>query len=444
MRTAALVFLPALALSAPVLADIYLYKDGSKGLSAALEVGAYYGHVSNANFGSGVIDFRTGATGKARPDIFEAYLEPTLGFHSTVDGGGEIHARLSAVAALTRLDGDAGGFTRGEEQAVDLEAAVLGWRSGDTFPALGRNAIDISAGPQEFRIGDQFLMGDGNIEAFDDAVYWLGPRDAFRNSVILRTNTAPVRGDAFYLRADTENDRAKFAGANLELQDGRWGSVGALFMHGLDATNATFRRDGMDVADARFVLNRTGMEGLSLSGEWVEQFGESRGTDIAARAWHLTLRYDVPGHPWQPFLRYRYARFSGDDLSTARQEGYDSLFYGYSEYDDWFQGELAGNLFLFNGNQRNHMVQASVSPAEWLRIDAFYWRFDLDRRHFASTPVSSRHFGDEINLALQIFPAGNIWFGAFYSLLLPGDAARQAFGRSKAMHAIEFFVTAYF
>jgi hypothetical protein len=87
---------------------------------------------------------------------------------------------LGSVAAVTGLDGDAGGFTRGEEQKIEPEAMVLGWKSGKVLPGLGTDAIDISFGPQEFQIGDQFLIGDGNIEVFDDAVYWLGPRDSFR------------------------------------------------------------------------------------------------------------------------------------------------------------------------------------------------------------------------------------------------------------------------
>jgi hypothetical protein len=187
-----------------------------------------------------------------------------------------------------------------------------------------------------------------------------------------------------------------------------------------------------------------GVEGLGFSGEYVRQFGRGRAADFRAAGWHATLRYDVPGAAWKPYVRLRRARFGGDHPGTAAREGYDPLFCGYSGDGDWFQGEVIGNGLLFNSNQRITMAQIGAWPRDWIKLDAFYWRIDLDRYAFSGTPVTTRRFADEINLSAQFFPAEWLWVGLIYSAVFPDTAARQALGRSKTTQAIELFVVVNF
>ncbi len=90
----------SLLVSMPVQADVDLYKGKTAGVSAALELGAYFGRINNANFGSGVNDFRTFEKGKTNIDVFEAYAEPTLKGWVGLDWG-KLYGRFSAL--LLRL-----------------------------------------------------------------------------------------------------------------------------------------------------------------------------------------------------------------------------------------------------------------------------------------------------------------------------------------------------
>lgn len=421
-------------------ADNLLYKDDGVSLSAGLEVGAYYGRTNHANFGLGVIDFRTSAQRSAQVDAFESYLKPHIRAEATTESAGSFYSRVSVVSALSRGDGDAAGTTRGHEEDIDAEEIVAGWRSGNVLSGLGEDALDISVGAQEFRIGEGFLIWDGNNDAFDDGTYWLGPRDAFARSAIIRLNSGRLHGDLFYLQADEDHDRAEFGGFNFDLGEKGVGTIGAAYMDFFDADDRLATRNGMKLVDLRFRLDRVPhLPSVSLAGEYVHQFGTNRGTRIDADGWHLTARYDFKSLPWSPYIRYRFAKFTGDDPSTPQFEQYDSLFYGYSEYGDWYQGEIVSNLLLANQNQRNHMVHIGAQPREWMRIDAMYYRFDLDQRFLNRTVTTNRHFADEIDLSFEIFLSESSSFGALFSAAFPGQAAVQSIGGNKTIQAFEIF-----
>jgi hypothetical protein len=421
-------------------ADQTLFQGDGTTLSAGLEVGAYYGHTNHANFGVGVIDFRTSAQRSSQVDAYEGYLKPHLHGHTDTDALGSFYSRLSLVAAISRGDGDAAGITRGSEEDIDSEEMVGGWRSGNLLAGLGKDALDISVGAQEFQTGDGFLIWDGNNDAFQDGAYWLIPRDAFERSAVIRLNTGPVQSALFYLKADRDHDRAEFGGINVDyiLKDTL--SFGAAYMDFFDADDRLTTRNGMKLADLRFKLDKIPhLPGASFSGEYVHQFGTNRGTRIEADGWHLTARYDFKSLPWTPFVRYRFAKFTGDDPSTPEFEQYDSLFYGYSEYGDWYQGEIVSNLLLANQNQRNHMVHIGAQPRAWLRLDAMYYRFDLDQRFANRTVTTNRHFADEIDLSFEIFLSRTSSIGALYSAAFPGQAAVQSVGGNKTIQAFEIF-----
>lgn len=440
IRSAVLGFVGLLAIANQSAADSILYKENGTALSTGLEVGAYYGRTNHANFGAGVIDFRTSTQRSSQVDALEGYLKPHLQGQFASNSLGSIYSRASLVTAFSRGDGDAAGVTRGNEEDIDSEELVVGWKSANLLPGLGKDALDISVGAQEFRIGDGFLVWDGNNDAFDDGTYWLGPRDAFSRSAVIRLNTGGLHGDLFYLKADEDHDRVEFGGFNFDLSQKGIGSIGAAFMDFFDADDRLATRKGMKLVDFRFRLDRVPhLPGLSLSGEYVHQFGTNRGTRIDADGWHLTARYDFASLPWSPFVRYRFAKFTGDDPSTPQFEQFDSLFYGYSDYGDWYQGEIVSNLLLANQNQRNHMVHIGVQPREWLRIDAMYYRFDLDQRFQNRTVTANRHFADEIDLSFEIFLSKSSSVGALFSAAFPGQAATQAGGGNKTIQAFEIF-----
>jgi hypothetical protein len=240
--------------------------------------------------------------------------------------------------------------------------------------------------------------------------------------------------------ADRDHDRAEFGGINIDYTVKGAGKIGAAYMNFFDADDRLAARNGLKLVDVRFdARNIPYLDNVSLSGEYVHQFGTNRGTRIDADGWHLTARYDFKSLPWAPFVRYRFAKFTGDDPSTPEFEQYDPLFYGYSEYGDWYQGEIVSNLLLANQNQRNHMVHVGAQPREWLRIDAMYYRFDLDQRVFNRTATVNRHFADEIDLSFEVFLSPTSSVGALFSAAFPGQAAVQSGGGNKTIQAFEIF-----
>lgn len=135
-----------------------------------------------------------------------------------------------AVRPAPRGDGDAAGFTRDGDGGVDRERLYLGWRSGKLWTdAIGEDAIDVSFGQQESEVGTGFLIRDGNLDFFDKGAYWLLPRYALKTAALLRLNTRPVRGDAFYLKTDRDLNDTEVVGVNLEYRSEGLGRFSVMY-----------------------------------------------------------------------------------------------------------------------------------------------------------------------------------------------------------------------
>ena len=88
----------------------------------------------------------------------EAYADISLTGSLIVAEESSWYASLGALTTATRGDGDAAGFTTGDEERIALEDASVGWRSGNLFPSLGKDGVDISVGRQNFMLGSGFLI----------------------------------------------------------------------------------------------------------------------------------------------------------------------------------------------------------------------------------------------------------------------------------------------
>jgi hypothetical protein len=150
------------------------------------------------------------------------------------------YAALGALATTTRGDGDAAGFTTGDEERMALEDAYIGWRSGDLFPALGKDGVDLSFGRQNFMLGNGFLI-DGDAvnfgKGFDDladagiapgsldrgGAYWLGRRHAFDRIALAKIGAdTPLSGTLFWIESDNDAQaRTEIAGIDLNGRTGR-------------------------------------------------------------------------------------------------------------------------------------------------------------------------------------------------------------------------------
>jgi hypothetical protein len=202
----------------------------------------------------------------------EGYLEPALSLDYDTEAGA-FYGGVSGVGTLTVGDCDAGGFTDGGDKELSLEYLYGGWRSGGLLAeSLGEDALDLSAGRQDFHVGDGFLIWDGNFDTEGDGAYWLGPRTAFEFAGLARVNTSPLGGQLFFLRGDNDQGHTELIGVNLDLGLSDLGLgddsvLGGMYFQITDADggfDAEVPRDGMQLATVR--LNDVRLPGFQDAG----------------------------------------------------------------------------------------------------------------------------------------------------------------------------------
>lgn len=348
----------------------------------------------------------------------EGYAEVTLTGAWNIRNGMEMYTEVSGLASFTGGDGDAAGFTIGNEGRIALDDAVLGLRLGHDDP--GRWHIDLSAGSQYVQIGDGFLvagdalnLGSGLGENFDrGGAYWLGARRAFRESAVISATRDNLKIEAFYLGSTTAaQGDTKLAGVNAELEIAAIGTVGASYLRVID-TDITVSpsRDDLDTYNLRYTGSPFS-EDLTLRGELALQ----RSREVDAYAAYAEAAYRFSDVGWAPELVYRYSIFSGDNPSTANtNEAFDPLFYGFTRgYGTWFQGEVAGNYAgPFNSNATIQSAQAYVHPTDDLRVGALYFRID-EREETLGIDA------DEINITVKWQATDSFFLSPVFGLYAP-------------------------
>jgi Alginate export len=430
-----------------------LDRDGLT-LSLELEAGVAGLLTKNTNFGFGRIDLPDGdVSGDAQWG--EGYVKPLLSLEHGSDAG-TFYGGVSGVGALTVGDGDAGGFTDGGDGKISLESLYGGWRSGALLAgSLGEDALDLSAGRQDFHVGDGFLIWDGNFDTRSDGAYWLGPRTAFEFAGLARVATSPLGAQLFFLRGDGDQGHTELAGANLDfglsaLGLGEESVLGGMYFQITDVDgrfDAEVPRDGMHVATVRINDVRVpGFQDAGVYAQYAKQFGDGDDVDFDAYAFYVEPFYDFSWLPWSPRLAYRFAYFSGDpDPDDDERKDFDPLFYDYSrDWGTWVQGEIVGEYLLFNSNQVNHMVHLSATPVEPIGIGALYFHFDLAENDYFGTPVDDKDFADEVNVYVDWTVNDNLLLGALSGVAWPGQAAEEVFGEDDPFYLFQAYAIVTF
>ncbi|MGH8598445.1 MAG: alginate export family protein [Gammaproteobacteria bacterium] len=410
--------------------------------SGSVELGFAAVSAPGTNFGAGRVNPHTGLA-SGDPTWGEAYVLPALDWSTENVGRGQWYGRLSAVGAVTLGDGDPGGYSAGGDGEIDIEDAIIGWRSAIPGGDASQPVFDLSFGRQEINIGDGFLIDDGNFDFGDNSGVWLVPRQAFQRTAIGRVDYRALHTDLFYLEPDSDYDESAIAGANLEYRFALQGHLGLLFFTVVDTDSPRFfgPRDGMDVVSARINdFHPLAIPQIALWGEYARQSGRGRDGRFDAGAWYGEVIYTFTTARWTPSVSYRYAYFSGDaDPTDATRRDFDGFFYGYDQrgWGTWFQGEVTGGWLLFNNNQRNHLVKITALPSESVTTGVIVGTFHLNEANYLGIPVTADHFGDEINLYADWIVNEHATISAAYGVLFPGDAAIQAFGDNESYHIIE-------
>lgn len=290
-------------------------------------------------------------------------------------GAGTVYGGLSLVSSATWGDGDAGGLSNGTERRTSVEDAFAGWRSGDLFPALGSDGVDISMGRQVVKIGRGFLINDDGLNSGNalgggglgrGGGYYIGARHAFGQTAVLRLGgDKGWHGSAMWLRSDNRAQaKTEMAAATVDYT-AEAGTLGLTYIHGIDvdaryASPKQGLRKGMDMYSLRGEGN-AGIRNADFAFEHARQ-RKSTGTDTA---WYAQAGYVFADMPWTPKLTYRHVRYGKD---------WDPFFTG--GYQAWLQGEVSSNYAgPFNSNTRIHHVALTVKPGETVTMGAMFFDF---------------------------------------------------------------------
>lgn len=374
-----------------------LYAEGGNQLSADLT--AMYSTLTSKKSYSAGSQNREG-----RSSWQEGYIKYGLSGSYGLSGAGMVYGGIAGLSSATWGDGDAGGFSSGNERETAWEDAYAGWRSADLFPELGKDGVDVSLGRQGLIIGDGFVIKNDGLNFGDvlgstyerGGAYYLAARQSFNKTAIVRLGGAEgLRSDIAWLKSDNAA-QAEFESTLVNIEHvSAAGTFALMYLHGNDvneklATEAQLERKGMDLYSVRAVTG-AGIENMQLSFEYVNENKKNDG-----HAGYAEASYTLASVPWAPTLTYRYSRFSKD---------YDTLFYGFKRgYGTWIQGEVAGNFSgPFSSNTQIQHVGLKLSPAQTLSLGALYFEFDSldDSRGNLS--------GRELDLYAEWFPTASIY-----------------------------------
>ena len=420
--------------------DLTLYRDGDTYLQPTIRLDSAFFAERNAWFSKSRENAgdHVGYWGEfgVMPGLEGAY---SLGENGTLRG------RVSGVWTTTQFGLDAAGSNLDDRHPshVTLEDLYVGWSSGDLFPALGKDAIDLSFGSQKYQVGSGFLFWDGASDGGSRGGFWLGMRKAFQLAAIARLKTGPFMGELVYLQPnDNPHSGTKVTGVNLEWTFNENAKLGGGYWFFADSED--FRRDGLDVFDLRGAFHPLPcLPGLVLNGEGVY---ERNGSFNESWAGYAELGYGFDELGWKPFVSYRYAGFSGDRGGDSQIEGFDPIYYGLSDWSTWYIGELFGGFMATNRNLDVQTVRGRIAPAEGWTVNLIYSYFRLDEFATELQPrefdprivnITDKTLGHEVDLTVDWAMNDHVLWSAVLGTLFPSDGLQQATGGNSVwVHAM--------
>jgi hypothetical protein len=340
---------------------------------------------------------------------------------------GAATAMFTAAAGQDLFTDDTRGLVRVEK----LYAGLIFGEKGS-----GR-AVNLSAGRQNFNLGDGFLFSQfsGSANAGPRPGLFLNPRIAFDNAALVDIRFDRLRLRAFYLDPDELEDfesNTHFAGlsAVYNFTPGtRLGITYALIPQSdtrfRQPGGTTIRREGIEtIAFEGRLDDPLGLKGLWLQSEYAHQW---RASEMRAWGAYGTIGWRSDAG-WKPSLSYRYAAFSGDDPATARYERYDPMLSG--GLGEWVQGVNFKKL-VGNANINVHRIRATAKPSDKLNLTLDLFDFQArELNNLGATPalstLQSRDIGREITLRGDWFISRKLFLLLVASHAVPGDAIRLA------------------
>ncbi|MBU0754211.1 MAG: alginate export family protein [Planctomycetes bacterium] len=371
-----------------------------------------------------------------------AFTEASAGLGMDFDFRDEIsgQVRLVGTGLFGRPENYLGVPPADMETLFDL--ANVTWHT-----RIGNMDFDLTAGLQELLYGDGLLVMDGYSET---RAVWTTPIRSFpaiKGSLDLGGEnwfdlfSAHVRNDFVsyeaYLADQTYNTGGSLSGANLHLNETQAGTFDfGLFYKDEDNQGTLQANPGSDTL-AISVRDEFTYESFTLSAELIRQYGQTRvvrgmvGTQsMNRRAWggQVTGTYQLSDEGIKPYLRARYARFSGDRNSTSRVEAFDPFFFGWGDWGTWWIGDMT-SFELPHSNARNLMLEFGFSPTDVSSLRFLYFNTNLDERVPSISNVTT--WSHEVNIVYDYFFSDYVFAGMMLGAAEPRKAAELLNGNDK-------------
>lgn len=431
---AALIGFAWLTISAlPAMAQINLYESDDIEIDVGLDAATAVFVQSNPWFGESEANI-----GVDSNSWVEFAIEPQL--YLTIKNilGGELSAGISGVATKTYGE-SADGFAAGIDDPgkATLEKLYVGWKTelgGDDF-------FEIMGGDFDYEIGTGFLIIDGGRDGGDRGGFYLGARSASRSSGLVRLQKGDLLLEGFWLGNNPGRGgiKAHVGGFNAEYDISDRASIGATYIevaHFDDPVTANTAEE-LKTYDVRASVDIT--EQITVSGEYALQDGASF---YEGNGWYLQGDYTVEDLRFEPTFTYRYAVVTGDDPTTPQNEEFVPLAYGFTDYQQWYQGELTGNWIFGNSNQKTHMIKAAAALTDTVSVTASWLNFTLDEP--GQIGVMDEAFGDEIDLIVDWQATDRLFLSAVAAVMVPGDGAKQFTGGDETWSHVMLYASVAF
>jgi hypothetical protein len=368
-------------------------------------------------------------SGNLGDNWFEGSLKGGVAGTYTMRNAWQVVGRLSAVGERTY--GAAPTLVGEDASSFEPEDLAIGLRSGKALARLGENAIELTVGRAPFQLGNGFLLWDGAAEGGTRGGYWSNARKAFAFAAIGRVKPGPHTVEVFYLDKDelAEADTGtRIAGVNYQVAIRETTTIGASYLKLAAHRDVAPQRDGLNVYNVRAdTAPAPALPGLSFAFEYAR---EENGEALDSHAWTVQGAYTF-GSAWKPKLSYRYAFFEGDDLSTARNEAFDPLLMGFSDWGTWWQGEIAGEYFLANSNLVSDQLRLHLAPTRAIGTGVMAYRFRLDHPEAVGPQVTSRDLAFEVDWYMDWKLNDRFTLSLVGAFASPGKAVQQAYDRTK-------------
>jgi hypothetical protein len=384
-------------------------------------------------------------------DWAEWSVEPGIEGDFDLGSGGVVYGRLSGVGSWTRVGLDAAGsnLTPRRPGNFRLEDAYLGWRSGDLFPSLGKDAVDLSLGAQDYQVGSGFLWWNGSTNGGRRGAFWISPSSAFAMTGIARLTTGPFSGEAVWLTPNDKPDSdTQIVGVNGAYAFSPTASLGLGYWYLYASDDA--ERDGLHVIDLRGSLAPLpSLPELVFAGEIAH---EKNGRRNDSWGGYAEAGYTFLPCAWEPHLGYRFSLFTGGDPGKRTNHAFDPLFNGSDNWGEWAQGELIGQYVAENQNLAIHQLRARARPIKSLSLNLLYYHYQIeDRTSELLSPVAPhagniehRNFGDEVDFVVDWSANPHLDYAAVLAVFEPAEGGRDFFGNGATWLGFMLSATLHF